>query len=71
MHFGREDDTYQLRFVINPSRAADPEVIDAFKELGGVIAVQALGGQPVVVHLCDSEFRTLRRERVESWAGRL
>jgi hypothetical protein len=71
VHFGREDDTYQLRFVINPSRAADPEVIDAFKELGGVIAVQALGGQPVVVHLCDSEFRTLRRERVESWAGRL
>ena len=71
VHVGREDGTYQLRFVINPLRATDPEIVGAFRELGGVIAVQALGGQPVVVHLCDSEFRTLRRERVESRAGRL
>ena len=69
VHFGREDGTYQLRFVINPSRAAEPVIIDAFRELSGAIAVQALGGQPVVVHLCDNELRTLRRERVESRAG--
>jgi hypothetical protein len=71
VHFGREDGTYQLRFVIDPSRAADQEVIDGFRELAGAITAQALGGQPVVVHLCDSEFRTLRRERVQSRAGRL
>jgi len=71
VHFGREDGTYQLRFVINPSRAADPDVIDAFREMGRAIAAQALGGQPVVVHLCDNEFHTLRRERVESRALRM
>ena len=66
VHFSREDGTYQLRFVINPSRAADSEIIDAFRELGGAIAVQAFGGQPVVVHLCDNEFHTLKRERVDT-----
>ena len=65
VHLGREEDTYQLKFVCNPSRVSDPEILEAFKKLTKAIATRALGGQPVVVHLCDNEFRTLTRQRVE------
>lgn len=61
VQLGQEQGTYQLRFVIDPSRAADLEVLDAFSELSRAIAKEALGGQSVVVHLCDEEFHTLKR----------
>jgi hypothetical protein len=65
VHLGREEDAYQLRFAIDESRAADPAIVEGFSELAAAVAVQALGGRPVVVHLCDRAFRTLRRERVD------
>jgi hypothetical protein len=64
VHIGREDGAYQLKFVIDPTRGAAPEVKAAFLELSRVIAVEALGGRPVVLHLCDDHFRTLQRERL-------
>lgn len=64
VHVSQEEGAYQLRFVIDPSRAADPEIRAAFRELSHAIAVKALGGRPVVVHLCDNHFRTMQRERM-------
>jgi hypothetical protein len=69
VHLGREEGTYQLRFIIDPSRANDGEIVAAFGELTAGIARQALGGKPVVVHLCDGEFRTLNRKRIEQQVG--
>jgi hypothetical protein len=61
---GQEDGAYQLKFVIDPSRGTDPEVKEGFLELSRGIAVKALGGRPVMLHLCDDHFRTLQRERL-------
>jgi hypothetical protein len=60
----RDEDASQLRFVVNPSGAADPKVLAAFATIGRVIAEKALGGQPVVVHLCDADLRSMKSERV-------
>lgn len=65
VHLSREDNTYQLRFVVHPSRANDRDTIDAFNELAAAIADRALGAAPVVVQLCDDAFRTLHSERLE------
>jgi hypothetical protein len=70
VHIAREHDLYQLRFVVNESRAEDAEIVDAFKQIAGIVAVQALGGEPVIVHLCDGEFRTLTQARVEAQSVR-
>lgn len=64
VHLGQADGAYQLKFVINPSRGADPEIKAAFRELSRGIAVLVLGGRPVDFHLCDDHFRTLQRERL-------
>jgi hypothetical protein len=70
VHLGREQDTYQLRFVIDPSRAGDSEIVEAFRALTAAVAAHALQGQPVVLHLCDNEFRSLKTVRVEPPAVR-
>jgi hypothetical protein len=64
VHVSQEDGAYQLKFVIDPSRGADPEIEAASRELSCGIAVEALGGHPVVWHLCDDHFRTLQSERL-------
>jgi hypothetical protein len=66
VHLSREEGAYQLRFVVDPSRASDSKTLDVFSELTGAIAKQALGGQPIVVHLCDDEFHSLTQRRVDS-----
>ncbi len=66
VHLSREEGAYQLRFVIDPSRASDSKTLDVFSELTGAIAKQALGSQPIVVHLCDDEFHSLTQRRVDS-----
>lgn len=62
VHLAREDDTYQLKFVIDTSRALDPETQSAFREISRFVASDALGNQPLVLHLCDDSFRTVQRE---------
>ena len=62
VHIGQKDDAYQLKFVINPSLANDPEVKAAFMALSRSIADEALEGRSVVMHLCDENFQTLQRE---------
>jgi hypothetical protein len=64
VHLGREQGVYQLRFMVNPARMNEPGVLGAFVELTGAIAAQSLGGQPVLMHLCDERWRTLKSERV-------
>ncbi|MET0851434.1 MAG: hypothetical protein ABW020_09925 [Candidatus Rokuibacteriota bacterium] len=65
VHLGREHGAYQLRLLINPSLAAHSDVRQEFNELGAAIAAEALGGQAIVVHLCDDHFRTLASWRIE------
>jgi hypothetical protein len=65
VHLGREQDSYQLRFVIDPSRAGDPEIVDGFRRLTAAVAAHALRDQPVVLHLCDNEFHSLKTVRVD------
>ena len=65
VHLAREEGIYQLRFAGDPARANESELVTAVRELGAVIATEALGGKPIVVHLCDGEFRTLHRQRIE------
>lgn len=65
VHFGREQGVYQFRFVVDPSILDDPQVTDAFIELSRAIAAQVLGGEAMLVHLCDGEFQTLKSTRVE------
>jgi hypothetical protein len=64
VHLAHEDETYQLRFVVNAHRATESGVIEAFKEIGRMVAASALSGAPVVVRLCDAELNTLHAERV-------
>jgi len=65
VHLSRDGDANQLRFVVNPSLASDPETLAAFSTVSSVIAENALGGQPVVMHLCDADFQPLKSERVD------
>jgi hypothetical protein len=65
VHLSREEGTYHLRFIVDPSRATESETVQAFSELARIIAASSLGAEPVVVHLCDDELRTLNRQRVE------
>lgn len=65
VHLGREQNTYQLRFVIDRSRADDPEVARDFGLITRAVAAQALGGHTVMMHLCDGEFRALKSERID------
>ena len=69
VHLGREEGAYHLRFIVDPSRANNSETVQAFSELARVIAAESLGAQPIVVHLCDQELRTLNRQRVEQPAA--
>jgi hypothetical protein len=63
----RSRDAYHPAALIAHQQLLDPmsahprpaTVLDGFSEMGGSVATQALGGQAVVVHLCDSEFRSL------------
>lgn len=66
VHLGRDQGTYQLRFVIEPSVIDDPEVFSDFSRLSRIIARRALGAQLVVMHLCDSGLHTLKRDRIEA-----
>ena len=68
VYLSREDDIYQLRFIVDPSRAKDGETLQAFSDLARTIAAGALGAEPIVVHLCDQELRTWNRQRVEQTA---
>lgn len=65
VHLGREQNTYQLRFVIDRSRVDDPEVARDFGLITRAVAAQALGGHTVMMHLCDGEFRVLKSERID------
>lgn len=65
VHFSREQSGYQLRFVIDPSRAIDSEMTAAFVALSRAIAQQVLGGAAILVHLCDQKFHTLKSEQIE------
>jgi len=65
VHLSRGGDANELRFVVNPSLASDPETLAAFSTVSSVIAENAVGGQPVVVHLCDADFQPLKSERVD------
>ena len=64
VHIARENDAFQLKFVINPSYKDNPGIKAAFTELSRGIASDALGGRPVVLHLCDGNFTTLHSERL-------
>jgi hypothetical protein len=62
---GGEDGAYQLKFVVDPARALEPEIVSAFRELSRLIVEgAALGGRAVLYHLCDDEFRSLHSERL-------
>jgi hypothetical protein len=64
VHIARENDAFQLKFVINPAYKDDPGIKAAFIELSRGIASDALKGHPVVLHLCDGSFHTLYSERL-------
>jgi hypothetical protein len=63
---GKEQDGYELRFVVDTSHPNDPEFKSAFTRIGQTIAARALGGRPVMIHLCDSMLNPLTSDRVES-----
>ena len=52
--------TYEFRMVANPAAAQDPAFAEMSKTFAGQLSTQVFSGSPVVVHLCDSEFQTLR-----------
>lgn len=64
VYIGKTGEDYDMRFVVDPSRAAEAEIKDAFSQLGQMIAAQVLGGKPVVVNLCDDSFGILSSNRV-------
>jgi hypothetical protein len=64
VHLSRKAGVFQLKFVINPSRQADPEVRAAFMDIGRGIAAEALDGHPTDMHLCDGNFTTLYSKRL-------
>jgi hypothetical protein len=65
-HLGREQQTYQLRFVVDRSRVDRPDILKAFRLLTADLSLLELGGETVMMHLCDDEFRTWKSERIDS-----
>jgi hypothetical protein len=66
VHLGREEGTNQIRFFsVNPSSVNDPEILAGFSALGSEVARTALGGRPLVLHLCDGQYQSLRQVRVD------
>jgi hypothetical protein len=63
VELNRDDRGYELKFVVNPARASEPEVVAAFSETGRVVAAKALQGQPLRVDLCDGRFEILGNEK--------
>jgi hypothetical protein len=59
-----ENDAYQLKFVTDTPQALDPELKAGFRELSRWVAVEALGNQALVFHLCDDHFRPVQSERL-------
>jgi uncharacterized RDD family membrane protein YckC len=66
---GRDDDGFELRFVVNPSVISDPAVLAELRGLSGRIDKEALSGERVVMHLCDGELHSLKREAFDPDAG--
>jgi hypothetical protein len=57
-----ENGAFQLRFVMDTSQANEPGMQSAFREISQQIAIDALGGEPLVFHLCDDLFRAVHSE---------
>jgi len=64
VQLGREQNLFQLRFIIDAAHIDDPSLAKDFRVITRALSVGALGGEPVMLHLCDSEFHTLRSERI-------
>lgn len=64
VHVCQEDGIYQLKFVIKPSHINDTETKVVLMKLCRRISANALGGRPVVLHLCDDKLRTYQREHL-------
>ena len=65
VHLGRDDGTYQLRFIVDLSRVDAAKTVAVFAEVAETIATRALGAKPIVLHLSDNDFRTLHSKRIE------
>jgi hypothetical protein len=64
VQLGREQNLFQLRFVIDPSHIDDRSITKNFRLITRSVSAEALGGEPVMLHLCDPELHDLRSERV-------
>ena len=52
--------TFQLRFIPRENVVIDDDVIAAFRLINGFVSQNALGGQPVEIHLCNNQFETIQ-----------
>lgn len=64
VQLGREQNLFQLRFVVDEAVIDDPSVTENFRIITRALSGKILGGEPVMLHLCDVGFHTLRSERI-------
>jgi hypothetical protein len=50
---------YEFRAVVKKDIEKDPAMVDAFRDLGKAISEEALNKAKVVVHLCDTNLKTV------------
>jgi len=42
----------------------DLGVVEEFRRVADAVASEALGGEPIMLHLCDNRLHTIRSERL-------
>ncbi len=50
---------YEFRAVVKKDIEKDPKMVEGFREMGKAISEEALNKAKVVVHLCDTNLKTL------------
>jgi hypothetical protein len=58
-------DTTELRFIVDPSRASAPEIVNGFKDISRAVAKGFLADRRVIMRLSDPYLTTVRSEPLE------
>jgi hypothetical protein len=60
VQLNKADKTYQVRFVVKPGGEQNQQAVEEFKHMGLAFSPDVFDSAPVVIHLCDDQFKTLR-----------
>jgi hypothetical protein len=56
----KQGNTYQFRFVLKDGADKDPSLPKTLKYMASILSARVFNGQPVEVHMCDDQLKTLK-----------